>query len=497
MSIGKTISEVRKSLKSGEYTCKEITRSYLDKIEKHKNLNAYVTVTADKAMEQAEIVDQKIRSGEGGDLLGVPLGIKDLYCTNDIRTTSCSKILSNFVPKYESTVTQKLLDAGSVFLGKTNMDELAMGSSTTTSYFGNCYLPYRASDNPDDEICPGGSSGGSAAATVADLCVASTGSDTGGSIRQPAAFAGLVGIKPTYGLCSRYGMIAFASSLDQAGPITKNVEDCAIMLRAMAGYDPKDSTSLNVDIPDYTKSLNKSVKGLKIGIPENLLSMLDDDGLNIIDTAKKILVDIGCELVSIDISSMEYSLPAYYIIAPAEASSNLARLDGVRYGYRSDNPRGIEDLYVKTRTEGFGDEVQRRILAGTYILSSGHYDAYYTRALKIRQLIKNDFINNGFSKVDAIMTPTTIGPAFSIKNSKNMTPIQMYLSDVFTVTANVIGVPAISLPVGLSRNSLLPMSVQFIGNRLSEELLFQISSAFEKEVCFDSLRMNIRRSIDA
>lgn len=490
VTVGKTIADIRRGLKNKEFSCAEITREYLNRIEKYKSLNAYVLVTDDLAMKRAKEIDAKIANGGCDDLLGVPLAIKDLYCTKNIRTTSCSKILSNFVPQYESTVTQNLLDAGAVFLGKTNMDELAMGSSNTTSYFGNCYLPYRASDAIDDPVCPGGSSGGSAAATVSDLCVASTGSDTGGSIRQPSAFAGLVGIKPTYGLCSRYGMIAFASSLDQAGPITKNVEDAAIMLKVMAGYDPNDSTSLNVDIPDYTSYIGKSVRNIRIGIVDEYLKMLDQENIQMIEKAKKILQDLGCQLVNINLKSMSYSLPVYYIIAPAEASSNLARLDGVRYGYRAENATNIEDMYIKTRSDGFGEEVQRRILAGTYILSSGHYDAYYMRALKIRQIICNDFRDNAFTKVDAVLTPTTTGTAFSIKQSQSMTTIQMYLSDIFTVTANVAGLPAIALPVGLSSN-MLPMSVQFIGNKLNEALLFQIASAFESSVNFEADRKKI------
>jgi len=490
MKMSLTISEVKKCLLKKEFSCVEITEHYLKKIAEYKKLNAFVLVDEEKAIDSAKIADKLISDGIEKPLLGVPLGIKDLYCTKGIRTTACSKILENFVPEYESTVTQNLLDDGAVFLGKTNMDEFAMGSANITSCFGNCYLHYRKKSAPDMELIPGGSSGGSAAAVAADLCVAATASDTGGSIRQPAAFAGLVGIKPTYGLCSRWGMVAFASSLDQAGPLAKNVEDAAIMLKSMAGYDEKDSTSINIEIPDYSTFLGQSIKGLKIGIAHEYICDLNSEGLALIEKAKNWLIDAGCEIVDISLKTTSYALPAYYIIAPAEASSNLARYDGVRYGHRSENSKNIDDLYVNSRSEGFGEEVKRRILTGTYILSAGHYDAYYTKALKIQKMIKDDFKNNAFSHVDLILTLTTPSTAFGANESKNMTPIEMYLNDIFTVNANIAGLPAISIPAGLS-NDGLPMGIQLIGDRFQEGNIFKVSSVIEKAAGFEELKRNI------
>ncbi len=485
-----TISEIKKGLGSKEFSSVELATHYLKRIQEYKDLNAFVFVDEEKVLDSAKKADKLIEEGASKPLLGVPLGIKDLYCTKGIRTTACSKILENFVPEYESTVTQNLLDDGAIFLGKTNMDEFAMGSANITSYFGNCYMHYRNKFHPNKALIPGGSSGGSAAAVAADLCVAATGSDTGGSVRQPAAFAGLVGIKPTYGLCSRWGMVAFASSLDQAGPLTKNVEDAAIMLQSMAGYDDKDSTSENVEIPDYTKFLGQSIKGMKIGIAKEYMDGLSEEGLALIESAKNWLIDAGCEIVNISLKTTSYALPAYYIIAPAEASSNLARYDGVRYGHRSDSTKNIEDLYINSRSEGFGEEVKRRILTGTYILSAGHYDAYYTKALKIQKMIKDDFRDNAFAHVDLILTMTTQGTAFGADESKNMTPIEMYLNDIFTVTANIAGLPAISIPAGLSAEGL-PLGVQLIGNRFQEGTIFKASSIIEKAAGFDELRRNI------
>ena len=485
-----TITDVKKGLAKKEFSSLELTRHFLKRMEDYKSLNAYITIDSEKALESANQADALIAEGVEKPLLGVPIAVKDLFCTTGLRTTAGSKMLENFISGYESTVTQNLLDDGAVFLGKTNMDEFAMGSANITSYFGNCYLPYRKKSAPDLELVPGGSSGGSATAVAADLCVAATGSDTGGSIRQPAAFSGLVGIKPTYGLCSRYGMVAFASSLDQAGPLTKNVEDAAIMLQSMASYDIKDSTSENVEIPDYTTFLGQSIKGMKIGIAHEYLDGLNPEGIALIEKAKNWLVDAGCEIVDISLKTTPYALPAYYIIAPAEASSNLARYDGVRYGHRSENYKNIEELYVNSRSEGFGEEVKRRILAGTYILSAGHYDAYYTKAIKIQKMIKDDFQNNAFANVDLILTLTTPSTAFGASETANMSPIDMYLNDIFTVTANIAGLPGISVPAGLSSDGL-PMGVQLIGNRFQEGTIFKAAFVIEKSAGFKEMKKNI------
>lgn len=485
-----TISEARSGLKKKDFSSVELMEYYLKRIDDYSQLNAYVTIDKEKALDAARQADEKISNGEDRPLLGVPIAVKDLFCTKGVRTTTCSKILSEFVPEYESTVTQNLLDDGAVFIGKTNMDEFAMGSTNITSYFGPCFLPYRKKSNPDMKLVPGGSSGGSAAAVAADLCVASTGSDTGGSIRQPASFSGLVGIKPTYGLCSRWGMVAFASSLDQAGPLSKTVEDAAIMLGSMASYDSKDSTSENVEIPDYTSFIGQSVKGMKIGIAKEYIDGLNEENLSLLEKTKSWLTDAGCEIVEISLKTTPYALPAYYIIAPAEASSNLARYDGVRYSRRAENFSNIEELYINSRSEGFGEEVKRRILTGTYVLSAGYYDAYYTRALKIQKMIKEDFRDNAFSKVDLILCPTTPSTAFGIEESEHMAPVDMYLNDVYTVNANIAGLPGISIPVGLSKDGL-PMGIQLLGNRFCEGQIFKVSSVIEKAANFAKLKQEI------
>lgn len=485
-----TISEARSGLKKKEFSSVELMEYYLKRIDDYSQLNAYVTIDKEKALDSAKQADEKMANGEDRPLLGVPIAVKDLFCTKGVRTTACSKILSEFVPEYESTVTQNLLDDGAVFIGKTNMDEFAMGSTNITSYFGPCFLPYRKKSNPDMKLVPGGSSGGSAAAVAADLCVASTGSDTGGSIRQPASFSGLVGIKPTYGLCSRWGMVAFASSLDQAGPLAKTVEDAAIMLGSMASYDSKDSTSEKVEIPDYTSFIGQSVKGMKIGIAKEYLDGLNEENLSLLEKTKSWLTDAGCEIVEISLKTTPYALPAYYIIAPAEASSNLARYDGVRYSRRAENFSNIEELYINSRSEGFGEEVKRRILTGTYVLSAGYYDAYYTRALKIQKMIKEDFRDNAFSKVDLILCPTTPSTAFGIEESEHMAPVDMYLNDVYTVNANIAGLPGISIPVGLSKDGL-PMGIQLLGNRFCEGQIFKVSSVIEKAANFAKLKQEI------
>jgi len=485
-----TISEARKGLKNKEFSSVELMNYYIDRIEKYSNLNAYVTLDKNRAIDAAKQADGRISKGEDNPLLGVPIAVKDLFCTKGLRTTACSKILSEFVPEYESTVTQNLLNNGTVFIGKTNMDEFAMGSANITSYFGPCYLPYRKKSNSEMKLVPGGSSGGSATAVASDLCVAAIGSDTGGSIRQPAAFSGLVGIKPTYGLCSRWGMVAFASSFDQAGPLTKTVEDAAIMLKAMAGYDNKDSTSENVDIPNYEEYLGISIKGMKIGIAKEYIEGLNQENLTLFENAKNWLVSAGCELVDISLKTTPYALPAYYIIAPAEASSNLSRYDGVRYSRRSEHYSDINELYINSRSEGFGEEVKRRLLTGTYVLSAGYYDAYYTKALKIQKMIKEDFKNNAFSKVDLILTLTTPNTAFGIEESTKMTPVEMYLNDIFTVNANIAGLPAMSIPAGLSSDGL-PMGVQLIGNRFGEINIFKVAKIMEESADFEKLRADI------
>ncbi|MDR1391184.1 MAG: Asp-tRNA(Asn)/Glu-tRNA(Gln) amidotransferase subunit GatA [Holosporales bacterium] len=485
-----TISAVRNGLKSGEFTSVELTEYYLKKMDAMADLNAFITIDSEKSIDCAKAADKKISKGENKPLLGVPLAIKDLFCTKGTRTTAGSKMLSNFIPEYESTVTQNLIDDGAIFIGKTNMDEFAMGSANITSYFGPCFLPYRKKTSPEMKLVPGGSSGGSATSVASDLCVAATGSDTGGSIRQPAAFSGIVGIKPTYGLCSRWGMVAFASSLDQAGPLTKNIEDAAIMLQSMAGYDDKDSTSENIKIPNYLDFLGKSIKGMRIGIAKEYTDGINQENVELLENVKTWLVDAGCEIIDISLKTTPYALPVYYIIAPAEASSNLARYDGVKYGYRSKNYKNIDELYINSRSEGFGEEVKRRILTGTYVLSAGYHDAYYTKALKIQQMIKDDFKDNAFSKIDLILCPTTPNTAFGVEESSKMSPVEMYLNDVFTVNANIAGLPAISIPTGLSKDGL-PMGIQVIGNRFCEADIFKVSYVIEKSACFEELRKKI------
>ena len=445
-----TISESLKKLKAKEISPVELTAAYIEKMKNNDKYNAYVTTTEDLALAQAKEAEKRYANGTNRPLEGIALGIKDLFCTKGIRTTACSHIIDNFVPQYESTVTEHLLDDGALFLGKLNLDEFAMGGSNETSCFGPVVNPW----SKETKLVAGGSSGGSAAAVAAKMCAAATGTDTGGSIREPAAFCGVTGIKPTYGRCSRYGIVAFASSLDQAGPIAKDVTDCAILLNSMAGYDAKDSTSSKVDVPDFTSFIGKDIKGLKVGIPQEYRP----DGLNkeisdYWDKAAQILKDAGAEIVSVSLPHTKYALPTYYVIAPAEASSNLARYDGVRYGNRKEG-NGLDELYINTRTEGFGKEVKRRILIGTYVLSAGYYDAYYLKAQKVRRLIKNDF-DEAFKKCDILLTPTSPIEPFAIGDKKMLeNPINMYLNDVFTVSVNLAGLPAMSLPIGSSQNGL-------------------------------------------
>ena len=480
-----TIKEASELLKKKEISPVELTQSILDRInDKDDNLNTYVTVLADKALESAKQAEAEITAGNYlGPLHGIPLGLKDIFITKDITTTCGSKMLENFIPPYDATVTQKLLNSGAVILGKNNMDEFAMGSSTETSYFGPTRNPW------DLERVPGGSSGGSASATAASLCLGSVGTDTGGSIRQPAALCGVVGMKPTYGRVSRFGMIAFASSLDQAGPITKTVEDTAIILNAISGPDPNDSTCLNVPVPDYTKSLNNDLKGLKIGIPkEYFVEGMDKDVEDASRKAISVMENLGAELIEISLPHTEYAVLTYYIIAPSEASSNLARYDGVKYGFRAEGAESLKDMYFKTRAQGFGDEVKRRIMLGTYALSSGYYDAYYLKAQKVRTLIKNDF-DEAFKIVDAIVAPTTPEVAFKI-GEKTQDPIKMYLSDVLTIPCNIAGLPGISVPCGFSSKGL-PIGIQVLGKPFDEETVIHVAHAYEQSTNWGDKRPEV------
>ena len=477
-----TLKDAVDGLKAKTFSSEELTKAFLTSIEaSNPTLNAYVEVTADKALEQARVSDAKLAKGEGGDLEGAPLGIKDLFCTEGVQTTAGSNMLRGFVPPYESTVTANLWRDGAVMLGKLNMDEFAMGSANETSAFGPVKNPWKAKGS-DAELTPGGSSGGSASAVASDLCLAATASDTGGSIRQPAAFTGTVGIKPTYGRASRFGMVAFASSLDQAGPITKTVTDAAILLKSMCSFDAKDSTSLDIPTPDWTQSVGQSVKGLRIGVPaEYLIDGMSEEIKALWQQGVEWLKAAGCEIVEISLPHTKYALPAYYIVAPAEASSNLARYDGMRFGHRAEDFSSLDDLYAASRAEGFGKEVQRRLTIGTYVLSAGFYDAYYVKALKVRRRITEDF-DKAWEKVDAILTPSTPTAAFKL-GDKQIDPLTMYLNDVFTVTTNLAGLPGISVPAGLSSDGL-PLGLQVIGKALDEATVFQVAAALEDSAGF-------------
>jgi aspartyl-tRNA(Asn)/glutamyl-tRNA(Gln) amidotransferase subunit A len=470
-----TISAARAKLKSRDISALELTEAYIAAIEKAKALNAYVAETPDQAREMAKASDVKLAKGEGGALEGIPLGIKDLFATKGVHTQACSHILNDFKPQYESTVTQNLWNAGAVMLGKLNMDEFAMGSSNETSYYGGVVNPWRR-NNSNAALVPGGSSGGSASAVAAHICAAATATDTGGSIRQPAAFTGTVGIKPTYGRVSRWGTIAFASSLDQAGPITRDVRDAAIMLKAMASVDVKDTTSVDLPVPDYENALGKPLKGLRVGIPKEYRAEGLAAEINALwEKGANWLKEQGAEIVDISLPHTKYALPAYYIVAPAEASSNLARYDGVRYGLRVPG-EDLIDMYENTRAAGFGREVQRRVMIGTYALSAGYYDAYYVKAQKVRTLIKRDF-DEAWAKVDVVLTPATPSAAFAPGEITD--PVQMYLNDIFTVTVNMAGLPGIAVPVGLSQTGL-PLGLQLIGKPFDEETLFQTAYAIEQ-----------------
>ncbi|MCH2458203.1 MAG: Asp-tRNA(Asn)/Glu-tRNA(Gln) amidotransferase subunit GatA [Henriciella sp.] len=475
-----TLAAALDGLSAKAFSSRELTEAFIKEIEaSNDTLNAYVVKTPEKALEMADAADARIAAGEAKALEGAPLGVKDLYCTKDVRTTACSNILGEFTPTYESTVTQQLWDRGAVMLGKLNMDEFAMGSSNETSRFGPPANPWRR-EGSNQNLTPGGSSGGSAAAVAADLCLGATASDTGGSIRQPASFTGTVGIKPTYGRASRYGMVAFASSLDQAGPIAKTVEDSAILLEAMCGHDAKDSTSLPEPVPAWRESVKQGVKGMKIGIPkEYRVDNMPEEIEALWAQGIKWLQEQGAEIVDVSLPHTKYALPAYYIVAPAEASSNLARYDGMRYGTRvqGDNLVGT---YEGTRSEGFGAEVQRRLMIGTYVLSSGYYDAYYLRAQKVRTKILNDFIE-AYEKCDALLTPTCPSAAFAYGEKAD--PVQMYLNDIFTVTANLAGLPGISVPAALDSQGL-PLGLQVIGKALDEASCFRVAGAIEEAAGF-------------
>jgi aspartyl-tRNA(Asn)/glutamyl-tRNA(Gln) amidotransferase subunit A len=477
-----TIKAAREGLSNKDFSSVELTSAFNAAIEAaNPHLNAYVVTTPDKALEMAAASDARRAAGTVGTLEGIPLGIKDLFCTQGVRTTACSNILGEFTPTYESTVTTQLWRDGAVMLGKLNLDEFAMGSSNETSRFGPVINPWKRNDGGNVSLTPGGSSGGSAAAVAADLCLGATATDTGGSIRQPAAFTGTVGIKPTYGRASRFGIVAFASSLDQAGPIAKTVEDSAIMLTSMCGHDPKDSTSLDVSVPDFAAAVSRGVKGLKIGIPEQYrVDGMPDEIEKLWADGIAWLKDAGAQIVNVSLPHTKYALPCYYIVAPAEASSNLARYDGMRFGTRVAGS-SLTEVYEQSRAQGFGDEVKRRILIGTYVLSAGYYDAYYLRAQKVRTRIAEDF-KNAWKVCDALLTPTAPSAAFGL-GERMADPIQMYLNDVFTVTANLAGLPGISVPAALDASGL-PLGLQVIGRALDEETVFAVGGVLEAQAGF-------------
>jgi aspartyl-tRNA(Asn)/glutamyl-tRNA(Gln) amidotransferase subunit A len=473
-----TIAEAREGLRAKRFTAVELTMAHLEAIEAlNPRLNAYITVTHSLALDQARAADAALARGEGRALTGIPLAIKDLFCTEGVRTTAGSKILGPFVPPYESTVSGNLLRDGAVFLGKANMDEFAMGSSNMTSAYGAVENPWKRLQDNEAILVPGGSSGGSASAVAARIAMGATGTDTGGSIRQPASFCGIPGIKPTYGRCSRWGVVAFASSLDQPGPFARTVEDCAILLGSMAGHDPKDSTSADLPVPDFAGACARGVKGMRIGIPrEYRLDGMPDDIERLWQQGVAWLREAGAEVIDVSLPHTKYGLPTYYIVAPAECSSNLARYDGVRFGLRNDG-EDLRDLYERTRASGFGTEVRRRILIGTYVLSAGYYDAYYLRAQKVRALILRDF-TEVFTQVDALLAPTAPSAAFA--QGDNMDdPVKMYLNDVFTIPASMAGVPGMSVPAGLDANGL-PLGLQVIGKPFDEETVFAVAAAIER-----------------
>lgn len=467
----KTITELAKGLREGKFSSVELTQSYLDRIKKHSELNCFITVAEDFAIESAKMADIKLANGDASPLTGIPIAQKDIFCTQGTKTSCGSKMLDNFISPYNATVVEKFNHSGAVMLGKLNMDEFAMGSSNETSFYGAVQNPW------DTSTVPGGSSGGSASAVAAHLTAAATGTDTGGSIRQPAAFCGITGLKPTYGRVSRYGMIAFASSLDQAGPMTRSAEDAATLLQTMSGFDPKDSTSMNNPVPDYSMGLNNSLEGLKIGLPKEFFSEgLNDSVARVIETAVDEYRKMGAEIKEVSLPHMKLSIPVYYVIAPAECSANLSRFDGVRFGYRCDEPKDLNDLYIRSRGEAFGDEVKRRILMGTYALSAGYYDAYYIKAQKARRLISEDF-KQAFSEVDVLMGPVSPSTAFGL-GEKTGDPIEMYLADIYTIAVNLAGLPAISIPAGFVNEK--PVGLQIISNYFTEPHLLNVAHKYQQ-----------------
>lgn len=478
-----TLAQMRDGLKAKSFSAVELTQAHISAVEAARELNAFIVETPELALEQARAADAAIAKGEAGPLAGIPLGIKDLFCTKGVQTTAASKILEGFVPTYESTVTANLFRDGAVMLGKLNLDQFAMGSSNETSAFGNVLNPYRGPSG--EHLVPGGSSGGSSSAVAARLIAAATGTDTGGSIRQPASFTGITGVKPTYGRCSRWGVVAFASSLDQAGPMARTIQDCAILLKSMCGFDPKDSTSLDLPVPDFEKALTGDLRGVRVGIPKEYrvdgmpaeIEKLWQQGMDWLKAA-------GAEVVDISLPHTKYALPTYYIIAPAEASSNLARYDGVRYGLRVAPENGsLDEMYEATRAAGFGPEVQRRVMIGTYVLSAGFYDAYYVKAQKVRALIAQDF-EKAYEQCDVILTPTTPSAAFAF-GSKADDPLAMYLNDVFTVPASMAGLPALSVPAGVDANGL-PLGLHLIGRKLDEETMLKAGHVIEQAAQFSA-----------
>ena len=465
----KTIKEIKTLISKKEISNKEIIQEVYKQIDENKHLNAFITLNEENSLKKAEDLD---KNPSDLPLAGIPVAQKDLFCTKGIKTTCASNILNNFIPPYSATVVKNLEDSGCISVGKTNMDEFAMGSSNETSFFGNVQNPW------GKNLVPGGSSGGSASAVSAGIVPAASGTDTGGSIRQPASLCGISGIKPTYGRISRWGMIAFSSSLDQAGPMARTAEDCALLLNQMCSYDEKDTTSLNDNIPDFEENINKSLSGKKIGVVKDLdLSSLDNEVIKVYESSLKEFISMGAELVEITLPNLSLSVPTYYVVAPAECSSNLSRFDGVKFGRRCESPKDLDELYIQSRSEGFGDEVKRRILIGSYVLSAGYYDAYYKKAQQVRRLIKNDF-DNAFRDIDVIMTPTTRGPAFEM-GSKGNDPIQMYLEDLFTISANLAGLPAMSIPNGNIDNK--PIGLQIIGNFLDESSILNFAHMYQQE----------------
>lgn len=488
--ISMTVTEALKGLKDKKFSATELTKAHIAQVEACDHLNAFITKTPELALKLAAESDARIAKGEMRKLEGIPIAMKDLYCTKDVTTTAASQMLKNFVPPYESTVSQKLLDAGTISVGKANLDEFAMGGSNTNSSFGPVENPWKSKTNPDKKLVSGGSSGGSAAAVAAGMAMASTGTDTGGSTRQPGSFCGIVGVKPTYGRCSRWGIIAFASSLDQAGIFARNVEDSALLLETISGFDPKDSTSAQMPVPDFSALLKQDIKGLRVGIPkEYRVDGMPQEIVDVWDKGAQLLKDAGAVIVDVSLPHTKYAVPTYYIIAPSEASSNLARYDGVRYGMRVEG-KDLQETYDLTRAAGFGKEVKRRIMIGTYCLSSGYYDAYYTKAQKVRRLIANDFIA-AFEKCDVILTPTAPSSAFAIGENDD-DPIKMYLGDVFTIPASLAGLPGISVPGGLD-NQGLPLGLQIIGKAWDEVTMFKAAHALEQAVGFTEVSPLMKR----